>query len=223
MNKRFFCLIQGGDIQLAPHQKHVPAEAIETLLDAKEMLDKVQQDALQYRKEIVKECEELKEQAQKEGYEAGFQKWAEQIAAFQQKIDAVRADYAKMLAPVALKATQKIVGKAFELSDDLIYPIVENALRPVLQHKYVTIYVNRDDLRFLEKHREDLKSFFESLEVLSIREREDVSKGGCVIETEGGILNARLENQWALLDKAFEKLFEKTVQSEVLQQKGEKQ
>lgn len=208
MNKRFFSLIHGGDLHLAPNKKVVPSSLIETLLKAKEVLEKVHEDAFKYRKEVAAECEKIKEQAQKEGYEAGFQRWAEHILTFQKRIDSVRSDYVRMLAPVALKATQKIVGKAFELSNDLIYNIVENALKPVLQHKNITIYVNRDDLRFLEKNRERLKSLFESIEVLSIRERDDISKGGCVIETEGGILNARLENQWDLLEKAFEKLFE---------------
>lgn len=208
MSNEFFSLIHGDKVHLAPNKKVIPAEELQTLLEAKGVLEKVKEDAVTYREEVAKECETLKEQAQKEGYEAGFQEWAEHILTFQKQIDSIRHEYVKMLAPVTLKATQKIVGKAFEISDDLIYKIVENALKPVLQHKQITIYVNRDDVQFLEEHREDIKSIFESIEVLSIRERDDVTKGGCVIETEGGIINARLENQWAVLEKAFEKLFE---------------
>ncbi|MEM1281989.1 MAG: HrpE/YscL family type III secretion apparatus protein [Chlamydiota bacterium] len=208
MSNNLFSLIHGNEIHLAPKQKIIPSEQLQTILDAKGVLEKVQEDAIAYREEVTQECEALKEQAQKEGYEAGFQDWAEHILKFQKEIGIIRQEYVKMLAPVALKATQKIVGKAFELSNDLIYQIVENALKPVLQHKHITVYVNREDVQFLEEHREDLKSLFESIEILSIREREDVAKGGCVIETEGGIINARLENQWAILEKAFEKLFE---------------
>lgn len=208
MSNKCFSLIHDGKIHIAPNKKVVPAKELQTLLEAKDVLIKVKDDSTQYRKEVAEECEKIKEQAHKEGYEAGFQEWAEHILTFQEKTDSIRQEYTKMLAPVALKATQKIVGKAFELSEDLIYKIVENALKPVLQHKRITIYVSRDDVDFLEKHREDLKTLFESVEVLSIREREDVTKGGCVIETEGGIINARLENQWAVLEKAFEKLFE---------------
>jgi type III secretion protein L len=214
VSNEFFSLIHGSEVHLAPNKKIIPAKEFETLLNAKDVLKKVQEDAHEYREEVMKECEALKEQAQKEGYEAGFQEWAEYILAFQNKTDSIRQEYVKMLAPVTLKATQKIVGKAFELSNDLIYKIVENALKPVLQHKRITIYVNKDDVQFLEEHREDLKSLFESIEILSIRERDDVTKGGCVIETEGGIINARLENQWAVLEKAFEKLFEDVTSNE---------
>jgi len=204
VKKKFFSLIHGDDVQIAPETKIIPAKEYDTMLDAKEVLKKVQDDAINFKEEIAVECEKLKEQAQKDGYEAGFQEWAENIEKFQSEIDSLREEYSKILAPVALKATQKIVGKAFEMSDDLIYNIVSNALKPVLQHKRVTIYVNKQDLESLEHNREKLKNVFEHIEILSIREREDISQGGCVIETEGGIINARLENQWTVLERAFE-------------------
>lgn len=217
MTNKFFSLIHGDEIHLASDKKVIPAKELQTLLKAKDVLKKVDEDAIKYREEVTKECELLKEQAQKEGYEAGFQEWANHILLFQKEINSIRQEYLKMLAPVALKATQKIVGKAFDLSNDLIYQIVENALKPVMQHKKITIYVNRDDVQFLEERREDLKLIFESIEALSIRERDDITKGGCVIETEGGIINARLENQWAVLEKAFEKLFLDTEQVQATQ------
>lgn len=210
MSKKFFSLLKKGTLHLAPNKKVIPAKELETLLDAKEILKTVQEEAKEYRKEVAAECEKLKEQAKKEGYEAGFKEWSEEILKFQERTDSLKQEYTSMLAPVALKATQKIVGKAFELSDDLIFQLVENALKPVLQHKRITIYVNREDISSLEKHREDLKKLFESIEILSIRERDDITKGGLVIETEGGIINARLENQWGVLEQAFEKLFEST-------------
>ncbi|MEC7838966.1 MAG: HrpE/YscL family type III secretion apparatus protein [Chlamydiota bacterium] len=206
MKKKFFSLIHGDDVQVAPGTKVIPSKEYDTMLDAKGVVEKVQKDAVLFKEEVAIECEKLKEQAQKDGYEAGFQEWAEHIEKFQNEINALRKEYSKLLAPVALKATQKIVGKAFEMSDDLIYNIVNNALKPVLQHKKVTIYVNKDDLEALERNREKLRNVFESIETLSIREREDITQGGCVIETEGGIINARLENQWAVLERAFEQL-----------------
>lgn len=209
MSKKFFSLIKSGGIHAAPNKKVIPSSEIEELMRAKELLVAVEKEAMEYREEVAVECELLKEEAEKRGYEAGFQKWAEHIAAFEKRMALMREEFSRMLAPIALKAAQKIVGEAFKSNEELIFKIVENAIKPVLQHKRVTIYVNRDDLQFLERHRSDLKELFEGVEVLSIRERSDVAKGGCVVETEGGIINARLENQWAVLERAFEKLFTK--------------
>jgi type III secretion protein L len=204
---KLFSLIKGGRFHTAPKTKVIPQNAFSELLEAKEVLEKVKEDAKTFRQAVAEECEALKEQAQKEGYEAGFQAWAEHIAKIQKEIDEVRNEFTKMLSPVALKAAKKIVGKTFELSQDAVFEIVANALRPVTQHKRITIWVNKNDQEVLEKNRTKLKELFENLEVLSIRDREDISQGGCVIETEGGIINAQLENQWAVLERAFETLF----------------
>jgi type III secretion protein L len=45
--------------------------------------------------------------------------------------------------------------------------------------------------------------------VLSLRDRSDIQPGGCIIETEGGIINAQLENQWRVLENALGILLKK--------------
>ncbi|MBI3211529.1 MAG: HrpE/YscL family type III secretion apparatus protein, partial [Simkania negevensis] len=37
----------------------------------------------------------------------------------------------------------------------------------------------------------------------SLEDREDIAPGGCIIETEAGIINASLANQWQALEAAF--------------------
>ena len=58
----------------------------------------------------------------------------------------------------------------------------------------------------LEKHKPRLRDMFEHLESLSIRPRDDIEPGGCVIETEIGIINVEMEHRWRVLEKAFEAL-----------------
>jgi type III secretion protein L len=111
--------------------------------------------------------------------------------------------------PTYGKAAKKIVGRELELSEDAIVDIVSSSLKAVAQHHKITIYVNKKELAILEANRPRLKNIFESLESLSLRERNDIAPGGCVIETEGGIINAQLDNQWRILEKAFDNLLKK--------------
>lgn len=206
MSKKFFSLIYGEPNKISANQRIIPAEVLGQLLDAEEVLAKVKSDAEQYKLDIALECEKLKEAAQAEGFAAGYQSWAEHVAKLEQEIIKVRQDLEKVLLPVALKAAKKIVGREIELSENTIVDIVANALKSVAQHKKITIYVNKKDLDSLEQSRARIKEVFESLEVLSLRERSDIARGGCVIETEGGIINAQLENQWSALERAFASL-----------------
>ena len=209
MSRKFFSLVRGGAVHTAGNHKVIPAEDFSEILASHEVIEQVKKDAENYRLEVAKECEILKEKAQKEGFEEGFKKWVEHIANVEAEIVQVRKDLEKVLVPVALKAAKKIVGREIELSDDTIVDIVSNSLKAVSQHKRITIYVNKKDLDSLEHHRPKLKEIFEGLEVLSLRDRSDISQGGCVIETEGGIINAQLENQWRALESALDVLFRK--------------
>lgn len=205
-SKKFFTLIHGDQVHIAPKTKILPSEEFSTVLDAHEVLLEVQEDAEKYKKEVVSEIEVLKEQAQREGFEQGFKQWAEYVARLEIEIAKVRKDTEKLIMPVALKAAKKIVGREIELSETVIVDIVASNLKAVSQHKKITIYVNKKDLEVLEANKNRLKQLFETLEVLVVRERSDILPGGCVIETEGGIINAQLENQWSILENAFTSL-----------------
>lgn len=207
--KKYFTLINGSAVHQAGKGKIIPAESFSELLESHQLIEKVQKDGEDYRLSVAKECEKLKEKAQKEGYEEGFKAWVEHIAKLEEEIIQVRKDLEKMLGPVALKAAKKIVGREIELNDDTIVDIVSNSLKAVSQHKKIAIYVNKKDLEILERNRAKLKQLFENLEVLSLRDRADIAPGGCVIETEGGIINAQLENQWRTLESALDALFKK--------------
>jgi len=206
VKKKFFSLIHGDSIHIAPETKVIPATEFSKALEAYEIVETVKADALKYKQEVAEEVEKLKEQAQKEGFEEGFKKWMEQIAKVEEEIIQVRHETEKVALPVALKAAKKIVGRELEVSENAIVDIVSNSLKAVVTHKRITIYVNRKDLEALEKSRIDLKNLFENLEVLTLRERSDVAPGGCIIETEGGIINAQLENQWRIMENAFDKM-----------------
>lgn len=206
MSQKFFSLIQANEVHAAPKKKIIKADDFSKLLEAFQLLETVKKDAEKYRIEVASESEKLKEAAQKEGFEEGFKQWAEHIANLEAEILKVRQDVEKRIIPVALKAAKKIVGREIELSETVIVDIVSANIKAVAQHKKITIYVNKKDLDTLEKNRNKLRELFESLESLSIRERADIVQGGCVIETEGGIINAKLENQWGILEQAFEML-----------------
>ena len=207
MSNKVFTLIHGGKVHLSPKKKILKATEISDALTANEMLDKVKEDAEQYRHEVAVESEKIKEEAQKEGFEEGFKKWAELIVKLEQEIKNVRAETEKLIIPVALKAAKKILGREIELSQNTVVDIVSANLRAVSHHKKIKVYVNKNDLEVLETNKTKLKQIFEGLESLTLVEKNDVSPGGCVIETEGGIINAQLDNQWRVLEQAFQTLF----------------
>ncbi len=202
--QKFFTLIDGRDITIAPGTKHLPAEALSTLLTCTELLATVQKDAEEYRKQVASDCEELKTRAEEEGFQAGFDKWMEVVSYLEKEVVKVREELQKVVMPVALKAAKKIVAAELQVNPQVTFDIVASTLKSIAQHKRIVLYVSRPDFEFMESSKNRLKPIFEELESLSIRERDDVEPGGCVIETEVGIINARLKDRWRTLETALE-------------------
>ncbi|MCY3974285.1 MAG: FliH/SctL family protein [Simkaniaceae bacterium] len=200
---KLFSLIFSGDVHREGEAKIIPAEQYGTLLEAEEVLDKAKEEVRLYLERNEEECRE----AVKKGYEAGFQKglteFNRQILLYEGKVREVEHGMKKSILFLTLQVARKVVGRELELNPDTIVDIVRQTLKPVTQSHKISIYVNKKDKEALETHKGELKKGLEQVETFSIEERADVAPGGCIIETEAGIINASLENQWRALESAL--------------------
>jgi type III secretion protein L len=203
-----FTLIKDEEIHLPPKTKVIAAEDYSQLIDASAIVAKTKEQEKEYRIEVAKECENLKELAEAAGFEEGLKRWNEQLALLEKEIKNVRKEMENSIVPLALTAVKKILGKELESAPQTIVDIVATALKTVSHHRRITIYVNQNDLEYVEAQRPRLKALFEHLETLSIAARNTIEMGGCIIETESGIINAQLENQFLALESAFRNFFE---------------
>ncbi|MBN1914289.1 MAG: HrpE/YscL family type III secretion apparatus protein [Parachlamydiales bacterium] len=208
---KLFETIQGEDIHIVPGEKIIEGKEFTKILSASHVVRKVKKEALDYKKKIVEECEQLKENAAREGFQEGLEKFNKQIMSLNHQLKTFRDEMRKKILPIALSAAKKILGEELKLHPERIADIVIQALKPVIQHHNIKIYVNRDDVDILEAQKERIKKILEHVDILSIEEREDIEQGGCIIETEGGIINAQLENQWLALEKAFKEFMQKNI------------
>jgi type III secretion protein L len=202
---KFFSLISHESIHNTDNDKIVSSKDFSTLIKSSDLLKKVKNQAKEYKLEIAKECELEKEQAYRDGYLAGLEKFNEMILEIDEKIQTLEKSLKKQILPIALKAAKKILGDEIKLDPSRVVDIVVQTLKNVTQSHRVKVYVNKNDLEELEKNKAKLKSILEQVEYFSIQERLDVEPGGCIIETEAGIINAQLENQWRAIESAFEK------------------
>lgn len=212
MSRKFFTLISGKEITVAPGKQRIPAAQFSQGLDALELQSQVQKEADAYRLQVAKECETFKTQGYQEGYEQGYQEWTESLSALEKEIRSVHDELKKLIIPVALKAAKKIIGKEVELHPDVVTDIVASTLKAVSQHKKITVYVSKKDLDLLEQQKGRLKDMFESLESFSLKERSDIEPGGCIIESEIGIVNGQMTHRLDLLTQAFEKAAKQLLQ-----------
>jgi type III secretion protein L len=201
--KKLFSYLFSGDLHLSSDQKIIPAEEFSILMDAKQTLEKAIQNTEQKEKEVEKESEELRAKAKEEGFQEGLTQFNEHFLALEEQSRKIYRDTQNAILRIALQAAKKIVNKELELHPDTIVDIVLQALAPIKQNHRITLFVNKQDKEILENNKPRIKALFEQLQFLAVQERPDIEPGGCIIETESGIINATVENQWRSLEAAF--------------------
>ena len=153
-------------------------------------------------------CEQLKEKTKREGFEEGLSKWTKQLAFLIKETQNLKQQMLSSIIPLAISSVKKIIGKELETNPDTIASIVLNNLKTITQYKNFSIFVNPEDLNTIEKIKPDIRKILEYASFISIVAKEDIEKGGCVIETEAGIVNARLDTQLQVLEHAFKEVLQ---------------
>lgn len=199
---KFFSLIFKND-EVTPNQRVLSPEAFSALLDAEELLAKTKEDSEAYMNATKQECERLRQEAQQQGFKEGNEAWISQIAYLEKEMHDLRDEIKSSLVPLAIASVKKILGKELETNPNTIVSIIIKALKELTQHKKILIHVNPKDLPIVEQSRPELKQIVEYADTLIISPQADVAPGGCIIETEAGIINAQLDVQLAALEKAF--------------------
>ena len=201
---KYFSLIYSGEITQGSDDKVIPADEFSELLKATDVLNKARADVKTYLKNNKKQCQKLLAEAEEAGFNKGLSEFNKQILYYQEKVKQMEHELQKMILPLALKAAKKIVGRELQLKPETIVDIVRQTLKSVTQNHHIKIFVAKQDKEALEKERKKLRTILEHVQTFIIEGREDITPGGCIIETETGIINASLENQWRALESAFD-------------------
>jgi len=104
---------------------------------------------------------------------------------------------------LALEIARKVVKREIAVDEEIIVTLVRVALKRVSDQTLITVRLNPVDLSVVKRHQ----SLGNTADVLNegIRLAEDplISRGGCVIETESGLVDARVEEQFREIERGF--------------------
>ncbi|HVY97624.1 MAG TPA: FliH/SctL family protein [Solirubrobacterales bacterium] len=164
--------------------------------------------------EVVAEAEDERraalEAAREEGFAAGLDAGraevgpaAQALAAAAAELGAERARSAgaaeEAAAELALQVAEKVLGAALEVRPELVLEVTRGALRRLSEPVAATLLVNPEDA---ERVREALAALSaEHGAELTVREERRVDRGGCLIRTDVGEVDARIGAQ---LERAAE-------------------
>jgi flagellar assembly protein FliH len=103
---------------------------------------------------------------------------------------------------LALHIGRKLVGQTLQASPDVVTGIVHEALKQVEDSEKISIRLNPADAQRLHQlsDRHDLNEKFDRIQLV---EDSAITSGGCLVQTDYGEIDARIEEQFRTIEEAF--------------------
>lgn len=168
--------------------------------------------------EVERTAQELEREAYEKGYAQGERDGMEYgmksmaivkdhlerlLGGLQSVPERVLRDYRDWLISTCLAIARKVVGVELETKPKALVKMIDALVIEAEEHQSLTLYLNPKDLGLLEKTT-DFKEWSEKAErSLAIRTDVRLARGGCRIESDIQLLDASIETQFSLIERAL--------------------
>ncbi len=177
---------------------------------SKKLLETTQNETAQLKDETEKQIESFKTDAYNKGYEAGreegYKSGSEEVQRLVERVHMVLNKSIEKRSEIIDEAETQLIDLVLQISTKVVKVISENqknvvinnvvqALRKMKSRGDVAIRVNLSDLEITTEHTKDFLRMVENIKSITVLEDSSVDKGGCIIETDFGQIDARISAQ----------------------------
>ncbi len=196
-------------VQSAPPPPPPPPEKDAATLAAEQA--KIESDIQQRAQETEKQAyQEGFGQGQRQGLESGIKQLEPVLQNFRQalqELDKLRAEiYRKAeseTVDLALAIARKVICREIATDKKVVLNVIKEALAQSAGREAIKIKINPTDLELIKTSDIELSSYFAVDDSIRFEADQSISSGGCVIETDLGEIDARIEKQLQIVEAAF--------------------
>ncbi len=179
--------------------------------EALDLIDRARQKASELEKEGF---EKGYAQGQKQGFESGEKKSMEILQNLENLLGEIRGikeeilnRYERQILELVAAIAGKIVDCKISLDDTAVREAVVKALHLAADKSRVVLKVNPEDFNYIENVKEDFFNNFNGMKSITVTADTAIGRGGCILETPCGDVDARIDTQmeklWHSLEEAF--------------------
>ena len=193
---------QSLDLAILTRRNLVKNRVVEARNEALRIVAAAEERATEIVSQAGLEAENMRLQAYNEGRESALTEFTEIITAAYEKRETALGEVEQDVLKLSIKLAEKIIGREIKNDPKTIADIVANALRNIRQQQRLTVRIHPLDLPKIE----EFKSTFAQagrMTFLDFEPDPKVNSGGCIIESEVGTVDARLETQLKILERAL--------------------
>ena len=116
----------------------------------------------------------------------------------------------KEVVELALAIAKQVICQEISIDRDIVVCVAREALAKVEDPGSVKIMLSPSDLQFVKETRSQLSNLIQNIENVTFEAAENIQSGGCIIETDLGEIDARIEKQLEAVAESFRTTMEKT-------------
>lgn len=194
-------LVRGQAAQTA--RRIVPGVRFDALASADAICDDANRAAAAVLENAQRDAARTLAEATAEGRERGLSAVTELLVSARTEAARARREATSELRGLAVRIAEKLIGRSLTLSPETVVDIATEALRHAGEPRALRIRCNPDDLALLESGRPRLLARCTTVGAIQLEADEQVPVGGCVIESELGVVDARLSVQLDAIERAL--------------------
>jgi len=187
-------------------------------------VNKAKQGVMELLKDAIekakKQVTEIKAGAKKEGYDKGFedgfkngkdaakeefspflktsQNLIEELSGFRKEMyEKVEREMVEMV----LNLTKKVIQFEFSKREDAVQGMIRLAVQSVLDRESMVIKIHPTDKEYAESFRPELLHMFSEIKNITFVANSGIARGGCVVETNFGVIDAQIEKLEEQIDR----------------------
>ncbi|MDY6972438.1 MAG: FliH/SctL family protein [Thermodesulfobacteriota bacterium] len=104
---------------------------------------------------------------------------------------------------LALAIAKKVVCHEISTNKEVVINIVKEALKRVMDDDKIRIRISPSDVQFVKNARMQFSDLVDNIEEVTFEEDERILAGGCVIETNSGNIDARIDKKLQAVEEAL--------------------
>lgn len=175
-------------------------------------LTAAEREAQAYQKGLVDGTSQGLMDGEQKGFELASRKMEPLISGIQQavlKLTAIREETFHRLetevVELALAIARKVICKEVSIDRETVVCVAREALAKVDDPGKIRIKMNPADLQFINETKYQLSDLIDGVNSVTLEAEENIQSGGCVIETDLGEIDARMEKQLQAVEESFRK------------------
>ena len=178
--------------------------------EAENIIARAKSEAAQIVADAQAERDRLHNEAETSGYEKGHQEGYEKgaaeverlidrmhriLEAVMQRREEILADTESQIVELVILMARKVIKILSENQKNVVMANTLAALKKVKTRGQVTLRVNLEDVKLTTENVSEFIKHVENVKGITVLEDSSVEKGGCIVETDFGSIDARISSQ----------------------------